>query len=94
MSSNDIAFSHGSEAIREAIIRSKLKAPDCSVQWQTINQIRLLKFDGLINGEEQYPTRDLQIFLFKEEKFKRTEPNLTKEQAFQKSLMDHLLNLL
>lgn len=84
-SPSDIAFSHGSEAIREAIIKNKLKAPDCSVAWQTtekaklLNQLRLYKFDSLLSGDYKYPTRDLQIFLFM--KALLNNPNLSKLEA-------------
>ena len=86
-SAYDLTSSNGSEAIYEKILRSKIKAPDCSVAWQTIekarflNQLRLLKFDGLINGQEQFPTRDLQIFYFMKAQLKN--PNLTINEAIQ-----------
>ena len=87
MSSNDIAFSHGSEAIREAIIRDKLKAPNCSIKWQTeekdklLNQLRYLNFNTLLSKEELPPSRDLEIYQHMQYKFNEQYPNLSIAKA-------------
>ena len=68
-------------------VKNKLKAPTCSIKWQTeekaklLNQLRFLNFSDLLNQTELFPSRDLQIFQHMQYKFASRFPNLTKAQA-------------